>query len=84
METQTVFSRLTEWLDLGPVASAEKSHSTQTLDMTLTMSFVGIPIVTLNASLTREIPLLKKMMEPFGDLMGMVTRFGSGLSDYDD
>jgi hypothetical protein len=81
MGIQTDFLRVMELLDLGPVVDAVKSHSTRTLDMTLTMSFVGIPIVTLNASLTREIPSLKRMMEPFGGLMERVTRFGSGLDD---
>jgi hypothetical protein len=56
--------------------------NTPTLEMTLTMSFVGIPLVTLNASLTRGNKSLKRMMEPFGNLMERVIRFGSGQDDY--
>jgi hypothetical protein len=52
-----------------------------TLDVTLTISFVGIQIVSLNVSLTREETSLEKMMGPFGSLMEQVIRPGSGRNE---
>jgi hypothetical protein len=63
---------------LGLVANVESVLNTPTLELRLTMSFVGIPIVDLNASLTRKIPSLKRTMEPFGDSMQTVLRSGFG------
>ena len=82
MGIQTDFIRLTESLGLGPVLNVENSVSTPTLEIKLTMSFVGIPLVILNGSLTRKTRSLEKMMGPFGDLMERVIRFGSGQDDY--
>jgi hypothetical protein len=63
---------------LGLVANVESALNTPTLELRLTMSFVGIPIVDMSASLTRSIPSLKRTMEPFGDLMRTALRLGLG------
>jgi hypothetical protein len=71
--------RLSEKLsDLGLVTSAKDLLSMPRLHLTVTISFVGIPLVDLNVSLTREIISLKKMTEPFGDLIQTVLRQGFG------
>jgi hypothetical protein len=68
-------------LDRGLVTNVEKFLSMPTLGVTLTISFVGIPIVALNVSLTREETSLERVMEPFGNLIQKVTRQGFGLND---
>lgn len=52
-----------------------------TLDLKLTISFVGIPVVSLSVSSIREDQSLKKVMAPFGDLIQTVIKPGLGLND---
>jgi hypothetical protein len=72
---------LRESLDPGRVMNVKRFLNMPTLESTLTISFVGIPIVRLSVSLTRKETSFERVMEPFGDLMGMVTKFGFGHDD---
>jgi hypothetical protein len=55
--------------DLGNAVNARRFLSMPTWELKLTISFAGTNLVDLHASLTRDILSLKKMMEPFGDLI---------------
>lgn len=77
----TAFSKLGELLDPGSVMNVKSFLSMPTLSLDVTISFVGIPLVDLSVSLTREETSLERTMEPFGDLMRAVTRFGFGDND---
>jgi hypothetical protein len=57
--------------------NVESLLSMPTLHLKLTISFVGIPIVSLNVSLISEETSLEKVMGPFGSLMEQVIRPGS-------
>jgi hypothetical protein len=46
------------------------------LEMTLTISFAGIPLVDLSVSWTRDAMLYENMTEPFGDTMEREIRQG--------
>lgn len=63
-------------LDRGSAASVKSFLSMPTLNLNVTISFVGIPLAGLNVSLTREETSLERMMGPFGDLMTKVTSLG--------
>lgn len=81
MEMQTDSLLRMGSLALGPVVGVGKILSTPISGLTLTISFVGIPVVSLNVSLTSEETSLESVMEPFGSLMQRVAKFGLEHSD---
>jgi hypothetical protein len=67
---------LMESLDPGSVVNVKSFLSMPTLKLDVTISFVGIRLVDMSASLTREETSLERMMEPFGSLIQKVTSPG--------
>lgn len=70
-------------LDRGSAANVKRFLSLPTLNLNVTISFVRIPVVGMNVSLTRGETSLEKMMEPIGGLMTTVGKFVSQPSSYD-
>jgi len=73
---------LGESLVRGSVVSVGKFLSTPTLNLSVTISFVGIKLVDMNVLLIREGASLEKTMEPIGSLIRTV--ISPGFLDNDD